>query len=174
MSMFTSAASTIGETVKPPNSQTPYKELTVTIGQTVQITAQRDFQTKEIKRTKNGQVADQWVVDVTTADGTEGRMFIDKFALKQAIGRAFVQAGIEQFHAGDELTIVFEGQERLPSGFNANKYSAKVKHNGGRPIQEENRIEADENQARDEVRNAYGAASDANPWGNTAPSNWAP
>lgn len=167
MSMFTSAASTIGETVKPPNSQTPYKELTVTIGQTVQITAQRDFQTKEIKRTKNGQVADQWVVDVTTNDGTEGRMFVDKFALKQAIGRAFVEAGIEQFHAGDELTLTFLGQERLPSGFNANKYSAKVKHNGGRAIQEENRIEADENQARDEVRNAYGDAAPAggaNPW----------
>lgn len=170
MSIFTASAGATGETIKVPNSQTPHKELTVTIGQTVTIAPQRDFQTKEIRRNKNGQIADQWIVAATTEDGTEGRIFVDKFALKQAIGRAFLEAGVESFHVGDQLTITFEGQERLPSGFNANKYSAKVKHNGGKAIVEQNEIQAEENKAMDQARSAYNnaasapAADSASPW----------
>lgn len=166
MSMFTDAASGPATTVKLPNSQTPFKELTVTIGDTVVIQAQRDFATKEIKRTKSGQISEQWAVDVLGTDGEEGRIYVDKFALKQAIGKAFLEAGIESFHKGDVLTVKFEGTERLPSGFNANKYSAKVDHKGGPAIVEQNKVNEAEEQAQDQVRQAYGQAAPApaNPW----------
>lgn len=177
MSIFTAQAASTGETIKLPNGNTADNEVTVTIGNDVTVMAQKEFGTDEIKRNKNGQIMDQWRVGVYAQDGTEGRIYVDKFALKQAIGRAFVEAGIEQFHTGDVLTVRYEGKEKAPSGFMVNKYSASVKHNGGNPISERNEIQEEENRARDEVRNAYGntaPAGGADPWGDAGSTNWAP
>lgn len=164
MSLFTNAATTGGATLNLPNSKNGLGEVTFKINGPVRLQAQRTFvdgkPSGPVKRNSDGKIADQWVFDVLNKENEDSRVYIDKFSLKQALGKALMEAKRETFAMGDIVTITFDGQEKNDRGFYQNKYKAKVEHKGGEDVDTVDEIEqsaqAQQSQQEQVYQQTYG------------------
>lgn len=128
---FTAAAQSSGNALSLPKEVN--QPITITIGNTVRIQPNTDFQTKQVQRYKDGRIKDKWVIEGTDANGNEVRLFVDKPGAKSAVGNAMLANKIDGFFVGDKLTISLIGTETLRSGNSMKKYEATIEHDSSHP-----------------------------------------
>lgn len=128
---FTAAAQGSGNALSLPKEQGA--SISITIGNTVRIQPNTDFQTKQIQRYKDGRIKDKWVIEGTDTNGNEVRLFVDKPGAKSAVGNAMLANKIDGFFVGDKLTITLTGSETLRSGNTMKKYEAVLEHDASHP-----------------------------------------
>lgn len=146
---FVAATQSDGASIKLPKEVGG--SITITVGGAVRIQPVTDYQTKLPSRNSKGEIKQQWVLDCTGPDGTQGRLFIDKPGLKNAVGRAMLEHGIDGFFTGDTMTITFTGKEAVKNGNTMNVYSVKLDHSPEHP----------EVPVIDEMNKAPGASTEA-------------
>lgn len=146
---FVAATQSDGASIKLPKEVG--ESITITVGNAVRIQPVTDYNTKAPVRNSKGAVKQQWVLDCTGPDGTQGRLFIDRPGLKNAIGRAMLEHGIDGFFTGDTITITFSGKVSIKNGNSMNAYSVQLNHSPEHP----------EVPVIDEMNSASGMSTDA-------------
>lgn len=146
---FVAATQSDGASIKLPKEVNG--SITITVGNTVRIQPVTDYNTKAPVRNSKGVIKQQWVLDCVGPDGNKGRLFIDRPGLKNAIGRAMLEHGIDGFFAGDTMTITFLGKESIKNGNSMNTYSVQLNHSPEHP----------EVPVIDEMNSAAGASTEA-------------